>query len=295
MSGPRKEWYVNLNTRREIPYLLVSNHVFFCFLNIHVLTFDIVFDNFPKISDHFHKISEDSQKDFWGLETNVSSHFPKISKAFQRFSKITGDRQRFPSMIQWWFVHITTHLSAILRDFKDAHKGHRFSKEKTLQIKKFLAKINNTSKNKSSPAYCKQKRNCKKYMHTASKRITHCKQNSSTLQSKELHAANKTSAHCKQKNHMLQTKLPHTANKTPACCKQKNYILQTKLLDTTNKSRSTGAQDDVKDWDLVSWFLWFITWESFHGERFTQVSQKLKPLQFIFKKRLSKLVSILIT
>ena len=130
MSGPRKEWYVNLNTRRETPCLLVSSHVFFCFLNIHVLTFDIVFDNFPKISDHFHKISEDSQKDFWGLETNVSSHFPKISKAFQRFSKITGDRQRFPSMIQWWFVHITTHLSAILRDlFCNHNDGDCFTHE----------------------------------------------------------------------------------------------------------------------------------------------------------------------
>ena len=40
-----------------------------------------------------------------------------------------------------------------------AHRGHRFHKEKTLQIKKFLANINNTSK-KSSPAHCKQERNC---------------------------------------------------------------------------------------------------------------------------------------
>ena len=74
--------------------------------------------------------------------------------------------------------------------FTVAHGGHRFHKEKTLQIKKFLANINNTSK-KSSPAHCKQKRNCK---------------NTCTLQAKELHAANKTSARCKQNSSTLQIK-----------------------------------------------------------------------------------------
>ena len=112
-----------------------------------------------------------------------------------------------------------------------AHRGHRFHKERknTANKKKILANINTTSK-KSSPAYCKQKRNCKK--------IHAC-----TLQAKELHAANKTPARCKQKNYALQTKLPHTANKTPArCkhktparCKQNNYTLQTKFPHTANK------------------------------------------------------------
>ena len=54
--------YVNFNTQREIPYLLVSNlHVLFCLLNI-LMTF--VFDNFLKISDHFRKIPKGFQKDF---------------------------------------------------------------------------------------------------------------------------------------------------------------------------------------------------------------------------------------
>ena len=87
-------------------------------------------------------------------------------------------------------------------------------------------------------------------MHTTSKRITRCKHNSSTLQTKELHAANKAPARCKRKNYTLQTKLPHTANKTPARCKQNSRTLQT-------KPKVLRAQDDVKDWDLVSWFSWF--------------------------------------
>ena len=150
-----------------------------------------------------------------------------------------------------------------------AHRGHRFNKEKTLQIKKFLANINNMLK-KSSPAHWKQKRNCKKIHahykqknytlqtklpHTANKTPAHCQQKNYALQTKELHPANKTPAHCKQNYSMLQTKLPHTANKTPAhclnkriiCCKENSCTLQT-------KAKVLHAKDDVKDWDLVSWF-----------------------------------------
>ena len=124
-----------------------------------------------------------------------------------------------------------------------AHRGHRFHKEKTLQIKKFLANINSTSK-KSSPAHCEQKRNCKnKQMnftlqttlrHAANKRITRFKQNSRTLQTKLQHAANKTPARCKQKNYTLQTKLQHAANETPAHCKPNSSTLQTKGLHAAN-------------------------------------------------------------
>ena len=90
-------------------------------------------------------------------------------------------------------------------------------------------------------------------MHTTTKRITHCKLNSRTLQTKHQHAANKNSC-------TLQTKLQHTANKTPARCKQNSSTLQTKLPHTANKTparckqkqKVLRAQDDVKDWDLVS-------------------------------------------
>ena len=82
--------YVNFNTQREIPYLLVSNlHVLFCLLNILMTLFLTIFWRFPttfgKFPKVFKKISED--------QTNSSRHFPKISKDYQRFSKITEDFQ----------------------------------------------------------------------------------------------------------------------------------------------------------------------------------------------------------
>jgi len=42
-----------------------------------------VFDDFPKISDHFPEISEILQNLFED-HTNVAEHFPKISKDYRR-------------------------------------------------------------------------------------------------------------------------------------------------------------------------------------------------------------------
>ena len=55
-------------------------------------------------------------------------------------------------------------------------------------------------------------------MHTTTKRITRCKLNSRTLQTKLQHAANKNSG-------TLQTKELHAANKTFAHCKQNSSML----------------------------------------------------------------------
>ena len=46
-----------------------------------------VFDDFPKISDHFPKIFQNCPED----QTNVSEHFPKISENFRRCPKIAED------------------------------------------------------------------------------------------------------------------------------------------------------------------------------------------------------------
>ena len=165
-----------------------------------------------------------------------------------------------------------------------AHRGHRFHKVKTLQIKKFLTNINNTSK-KSSPVHCKQKRNCKKIHahykqknyslqtklpHTANKTPASYKQNSGTLQTKLQRTANKTPARCKQNYSPLQTKLWHAANKRTTRCKQNFRTLQTKLQHAATKTTAHCKQNssmlqtkawrknDVKDWDLVSWFSWFM-------------------------------------
>ena len=47
-----------LNMRREIPYLQVTMYYFVYYINILM----IFFEDFPKISVHFLKISEDSPK-----------------------------------------------------------------------------------------------------------------------------------------------------------------------------------------------------------------------------------------
>ena len=41
-------------------------------------TDDCVFDDFPNISGHFPKISQDSQKKLSEGDANVAEHFPKI-------------------------------------------------------------------------------------------------------------------------------------------------------------------------------------------------------------------------
>ena len=129
-----------------------------------------------------------------------------------------------------------THLSSTV-----AHRGHRFNKEKTLQIKEFLANIKNTSK-KINPCTQKTKK------ETVKKKYAHCKQNNCTLQTKLPHTANKKNPYCqklpttskritrckqnsrtlqirkklhKEKYCTLQAKELHTANKTPTRCKQK--------------------------------------------------------------------------
>ena len=51
---------------------------------------DVVFDDFPKISDHLPKISEDFQNCSEG-QTNVSEHFLKISEDVRRFPMIAKD------------------------------------------------------------------------------------------------------------------------------------------------------------------------------------------------------------
>ena len=50
-------------------------------------TDDGIFDDFPKISDHFRKISEEPPKG----HMNVAKHFLKISEVCLRFPKIAQD------------------------------------------------------------------------------------------------------------------------------------------------------------------------------------------------------------
>ena len=110
--------------------------------------------------------------------------------------------------------------------FTVAHREHRFNKEKTLQIKEFLANIKNTSK-KINPCTLQTKK------ETVKKKYAHCKQNNCTLQTKLPHTVNKTPAHWKQNSSILQTrkkllKKLHIASKRITRCKQNSRTFQTK-------------------------------------------------------------------
>jgi len=69
-----------------------SVHVLFCLLYKH--TNNDVFDDSPKISDHFPNISEDFPKLFRRLEERLrtfSEHFPKIAEDCRRKQKISEE------------------------------------------------------------------------------------------------------------------------------------------------------------------------------------------------------------
>ena len=76
------EWQEQYCSCHEnIKFISSSQRVIFFLLYKH--TDDGVFDDFPKISDHLPKISEDFSncpKD----QTNVPEHFPRISEDFRR-------------------------------------------------------------------------------------------------------------------------------------------------------------------------------------------------------------------
>ena len=57
------------------------------FFLLYKYTDDAVFNDFPKISDHFPKIFQNCSKG----QTNVPEHFPIISEDVRRFPKIAED------------------------------------------------------------------------------------------------------------------------------------------------------------------------------------------------------------
>ena len=69
----------------KIKFISTSGHVTFCSLYKH--TNDDVFDDFPKIFDHFANISEDFPKLFGRTNERFRTsirHFPKITEDFRR-------------------------------------------------------------------------------------------------------------------------------------------------------------------------------------------------------------------
>ena len=78
---------------KKIEFISSSRRVMFFLLYRHAD--DGVFDDFPKISDHLPKISEDFSKYYCSEgQTSAPEHFPKISKHFRRCPKISEDFRR---------------------------------------------------------------------------------------------------------------------------------------------------------------------------------------------------------
>ena len=75
------------------------------FFLLYKHTDDGVFDDFPKISDHLPKISEDFQNCF-EYQTNVPEHFPKISEDVRRFPKTSEED---PKMFRLYTNDTHTH------------------------------------------------------------------------------------------------------------------------------------------------------------------------------------------
>ena len=74
----------------KIKFISTSGHVIFCLLYKHIN--NDVFDNFPKISNHSSKISQDFPKLFRRHDERFRTfykHFPKITDDFRRSPKIS--------------------------------------------------------------------------------------------------------------------------------------------------------------------------------------------------------------
>ena len=72
---------------------------------------DGIFDDFPKISDHFPKIFQNCSKG----QTNAPEQIPKFSEDVWRLPKIAEDFQGRPEDVQWY----TNEFKCSLRDKLD--------------------------------------------------------------------------------------------------------------------------------------------------------------------------------
>ena len=88
LTSERIERVKYCSCNENIKFISSSQRVMFFLLYKH--TDDGVFDDFPKISDHFPKIFGDFRNCSEG-QTNVLEHFPKISEDVRRFPKIAED------------------------------------------------------------------------------------------------------------------------------------------------------------------------------------------------------------
>ena len=100
------EWDIECE-HEKINSISPSVHVLFCLL--YKLTNDGVFDDFPKISDHFLKISDDFPK----LFRRPDERSRTFSVNFRKFPKMSEDSRRLSRKIRRCFDDTPTNLSTI--------------------------------------------------------------------------------------------------------------------------------------------------------------------------------------
>ena len=116
LTSERSERVRNRVEHEKIRFLSTRGHVIFCLL--YKQQNQRYFSNFPKISEHFPKISEDSRRFLKILRivsevhTNISDHFPKMSEDVRRFPKIAEGCRIFPSNRRRCFDHIEMNLGS---------------------------------------------------------------------------------------------------------------------------------------------------------------------------------------
>ena len=93
------EWDIGFE-HEKINFISTRNHVLF-FLLYKPTNYD-VFDDFPKISDHFRRFPKIFKMLSEGC-TNVSEHFPRISEVFRRLPKIAEEDPKIFRLISIYF------------------------------------------------------------------------------------------------------------------------------------------------------------------------------------------------
>ena len=125
-TNEHSEWVKYCFCHEKIKFISSSRRVMFFLLYRHAD--DGIFDDFPIISDHLPKISEDFPK----LLRIPDKHSPTFSKNFRKFLKMSEDLRRLPktseedSKMFWWY---TNEFKYNVRDTPDvierydSHKG----------------------------------------------------------------------------------------------------------------------------------------------------------------------------
>ena len=149
------EWLIELNKRREIPYLQATMYYSIYYISILMTTFLTIFRRFPNTFRKFPKILQNNSEG----QTNFSEHFP-------RFSEDCREKPDDVSIIHWFRTLFANHflfLSCLFFSIKIGHEEevvmfpfHK-RKVKTISMKPPIfgeIYIKNQLKLKDWPKFC---------------------------------------------------------------------------------------------------------------------------------------------